>query len=269
MICPRRFPQFPWRWDGGTISRNLDGVWGMSVESTELLEIKTAREVETLSALWWLWLPLAGALALLAIAHFFQAGYQAWVAGERGALEFLHVVVPLASLVLALRLLARPEVRGRRLLQLWLGLAALGCLYVAGEEASWGQHYLQWSTPEYWQTVNDQGETNLHNTSSWLDQKPRGLLEIGVVIGGILIPLAALRWPQIRRSRLAIILPPMICLPSALIAEFARMSERILNVFGSAAGLFYRASEVQETYFYLFILFYLIVLRRRLLAWRA
>ncbi len=239
------------------------------VESTESPETATAREVGTLSALWWLWLPLAGALALLALPQISRAGYEAWVAGERGALEFLHVAVPLASLVLALSLLARPEVRGRRLLQLWLGLAALGSLYVAGEEASWGQHYLQWSTPEYWQTVNDQGETNLHNTSSWLDQKPRGLLEIGVVIGGILIPLAALRWPQIRRSRLAIILPPMVCLPSALIAEFAAVSERILNLFGVAGGVFYRTSEIQEMYFYLFILLYLIVLRRRLLAWGA
>ncbi len=235
-------------------------------ESTESPEIETAREVGTLSALWWLWLPLASALVLLALPQVSLAGYEAWVAGERGALEFLHIVVPLASLVLALSLLARPEVRGRRLLQLWLGLAALGSLYVAGEEASWGQHYLQWSTPEYWQTVNDQGETNLHNTSSWLDQKPRGLLEIGVVIGGILIPLAALRWPQIRRSRLAIILPSMICLPSALIAEFAAVSERILNLFGVAGGVFYRTSEIQETYFYLFVLLYLIVLRRRLLA---
>ncbi len=236
------------------------------VESTESLETETAQEVETLSALWWLWLPLAGALALAAYAHFFVAGYETWIAGERGALEFIHIVVPLASLVLALRLLARPEVRRHRLLQLWLGLAAFGCFYVAGEEASWGQHYIQWATPEYWQTVNDQGETNLHNTSSWLDQKPRVLLEIGVVIGGILIPLAALRWPQIRRSRFAIILPPMICLPSALIAEIAAISKVIPNVFASVPLLFYRASEIQETYFYLFILFYLIVLRSRLLA---
>ncbi|MEE9250624.1 MAG: hypothetical protein V3U93_05795, partial [Alphaproteobacteria bacterium] len=116
-------------------------------ESTESPEIETAREVGTLSALWWLWLPLASALVLLALPQVSLAGYEAWVAGERGALEFLHIVVPLASLVLALSLLARPEVRGRRLLQLWLGLAALGSLYVAGEEASWGQHYLQWSTP--------------------------------------------------------------------------------------------------------------------------
>ena len=24
--------QFPWRWESGTISTNLDGIWGMSVE---------------------------------------------------------------------------------------------------------------------------------------------------------------------------------------------------------------------------------------------
>jgi hypothetical protein len=25
--------QFPWRWDGSTISTNLDGIWGMSVKT--------------------------------------------------------------------------------------------------------------------------------------------------------------------------------------------------------------------------------------------
>ena len=222
-----------------------------------------------LSALWWLWLPLAGAVALLILAKLFPAGYEAWIAAELGVLELVHVIIPLASLLLALGMLIMPELRGRWLLRLWLALAALGTLYVAGEEASWGQQYFQWATPEIWHAVNDQGETNLHNTSSWLDQKPRAILELGVFAGGILIPLAALRWPWIRRSRPAIILPPMICLPSALIAEFARMSERALDAFAGGVQLYYRASEVQETYFYLFILLYLIALRRRLLAART
>ncbi len=234
------------------------------VETTKTLAAEPAHNSETMPALWWLWLPLGGALVLLACAHLYPAAYEAWVAGERGVLEFLHVVIPLASLALALRMLTMPEVRGRWPLWLWLGLAALGSLYVAGEEASWGQHYFGWVTPETWQAVNDQGETNLHNTSSWLDQKPRSLLELGVVMGGILIPLMALRWPRIRRARLAIILPPMICLPSALIAEFARMSERVLGALADGVQLFHRASEVQELYFYLFILLYLIVLYRRL-----
>src|SRR5690606_24599741 len=78
-------------------------------------------------------------------------------------------------------------------LKLWLAAGALGCLYIAGEEISWGQHIIGWGTPEYWAALNDQNETNLHNTSSWLDQKPRLLLEIGVVFGGLVMPLIA-RW---------------------------------------------------------------------------
>ena len=29
--------QFPWRWDAGTISTNLDGIWGMSVLTLVLI----------------------------------------------------------------------------------------------------------------------------------------------------------------------------------------------------------------------------------------
>jgi hypothetical protein len=178
--------------------------------------------------------------------------------------EALHVVLPLAGAVVAVHLLRMPATRRYRYLWLWLALAALGAFYVAGEEASWGQHYLGWGTPETWQSVNDQGETNLHNTSSWLDQKPRTLLELGVIVGGLIIPLFALRRPGIRRSRIAIILPPMLCLPSAALAEGVRMSERLLSALGTDFRIFYRGSEVQETFFYIFILLYLLALRARL-----
>ncbi len=43
-------------------------------------------------------------------------------------------------------------------------IGALGSLYIAGEEMSWGQHFFHWNTPEYWAEVNRQQETNLHNT---------------------------------------------------------------------------------------------------------
>ncbi len=70
-------------------------------------------------------------------------------------------------------------------LNLWVPLVTLACFYFAGEELSWGQHLFGWATPEYWNTINDQGETNLHNISSWFDQKPRMLLELFVLYGGI------------------------------------------------------------------------------------
>jgi len=221
-------------------------------------------EPAALSRLWWLWLPIAILLALFVWPKLFPAGYGVWIGGELGALELSHVVIPLTSLVVAGRMLGLAQVRRQPLLWAWLALATLGSFYIAGEEASWGQHYLGWATPEGWQGLNDQNETNLHNTSSWLDQKPRALLELGVIVGGIAIPLAALRWPGIRRTRLAVFLPPLLCLPSAAIAEAVRMSERALSALNPGTTLFERASEVQELYFYLFVLLYLIALRRRL-----
>ena len=233
---------------------------------TDIMKISGYGNADSLSAWWWLWLPLAGAIGILAVEYLFPANARGWIVSERGLVEFLHIVIPLASTILALRLLLRPQHRRYRWLWIWLVLASLGSFYVAGEEASWGQHYLRWATPESWQAVNDQGETNLHNTSSWFDQKPRMLLELGIVIGGIVIPLAALKWPAIRRVRFGIILPPMLCLPSTVLAELTRLSERVLDVVQPGTQLFTRASEVQETYFYVFILLYLIVLGRRLRA---
>ena len=221
---------------------------------------------EGFSAWWWLVLPTLAAVALAATALALPGFYATWIESEHGLLELCHVIIPLAGLVLALRILFMAELEGRLFLRLWVGLAAVACFYIAGEEASWGQHFFDWSTPESWQEINDQQETNLHNVSSWLDQKPRALLELGVVVGGILIPLLALWRPAIRRGALGIILPPLLCLPVALLAEITRATERMNEALGAMGNIFPRASEVQELYFYLFMLFYLIVLRQRLRA---
>lgn len=215
-----------------------------------------------------LWLPVAVAFALLLGWHLAPGFYDAYLAGEIGILEGSHVIIPLVSMGWCLAILALAEVRADRLAFGWIVLALLGSLYMAGEEASWGQHYAGWLTPESWQAINDQGETNLHNTSSWLDQKPRTLLEIGVIVGGIIIPLLALWQPTIREGRVALFLPPLACLPSALIAEVAKIWERLQALGLWDVTLFYRASEVQELYFSLFILFYLMVFSQRVLARR-
>jgi hypothetical protein len=220
---------------------------------------------DRLPRIWWLWLPLATALALLLLGQYAPRFYDRWIGSEdRGLLELSHVVLPLASMLLAIRILFMPQLREIRALYGLVALIAIACLYIAGEEASWGQHYLGWVTPEGWQALNDQGETNLHNISSWLDQKPRALLEAAIVFGGILVPLFALWKPQLRQGHFALVLPPLACLPVALLAEVSKLTDRLADVLGPAAHLFRRASEVQELYFYLFILLYLIVLRRRL-----
>jgi len=207
--------------------------------------------------LWTLWLPLGLAAALAGLGTFAPGWYDAWMNDERGGVELAQWLVLVAAVVVALRLLALPEVRRRPALFAWIGLAGLACFYVAGEEISWGQHLAQWNTPEYWRAVNDQGETNLHNTSSWFDQKPRTLLELGVIVGGLLGP-ALRRWrPGLLRGAADLLVPVAATLPIAAIAEFAGLDKRL------GLDLFFRPSEVQELYFYLFALAYLLVLGAR------
>ncbi|MEQ8354349.1 MAG: hypothetical protein RH942_02330 [Kiloniellaceae bacterium] len=223
---------------------------------------------ERLPAWLYLWLPLVSGVFLSLAWHLNPAFYRAYFVGESGILEAANLIVPVIAAGLCLRILAMPEVRQDRLVFVWILLGFLGSVYMAGEEASWGQHYIGWLTPESWQGINDQGETNLHNTSSWLDQKPRTLLEIGVIVGGIVIPLLALWRPSIREGRLALFLPPLACLPVAIVCEVGKIWERLQELGLWEVAIFYQASEVQELYIPLFIVFYLIVFRKRLLARR-
>lgn len=108
---------------------------------------------------------------------------------QSGIIEHLTVLVLipgiLAGLIALLRYSGRPT---PRFVILWILSWSLACIYFAGEEASWGQWYFNWKTPDFMAGINDQGETNLHNMSSWLDQKPRTLVEFFIFIVGFTIP---------------------------------------------------------------------------------
>jgi len=42
-------------------------------------------------------------------------------------------------------------------------ILALMCIFIAGEEISWGQRIFRWQTPEFFKNTNMQLETNFHN----------------------------------------------------------------------------------------------------------
>ena len=132
---------------------------------------------------WWLWLPLAVFLLLSLVYWWTPDLYRAWFEGEQGLLELSQFVLAVAAMGVALWTLKAPGLKGKPLLFAWVSLLALGCLYIAGEEVSWGQHLFFWQTPETWRALNDQNETNLHNISNLLDQVPRTLLELVYVHG--------------------------------------------------------------------------------------
>ena len=215
-------------------------------------------------AWWWLALPVLVLAGLIAASQRAPSFYDAWVIPEGyGVLEVAQFAIMLVALALAVRLLFNPFVLRRPFVLTVTIIAALSCLYIAGEEMSWGQHFFHWNTPDYWAEVNRQQETNLHNTYAVFEKYPRAILEIGVLIGGIIIPLAAAFMPRIRAMRLSLFFPPAALLPASLIVFAIKIADMAFQK-GHVRELLHRPSETIELYLYFFILAYLIVFSRRI-----
>lgn len=192
---------------------------------------------------------------------------------ELGLAETSQNIFLAVALIMAGLLLARANTLWMRV---WLCVVLLGVLYLLGEETSWGQHYFRWATDGWFAENNDQYETNLHNTSALLDQLPRNLLYLGMVVGGIVHPLLKL----VRQGRGLIDnpwwwAPTMACLPPVVFAFLSGAPKGFDKMLANAGveawvegfrleAFIGRASEMEECFMYFFFVVYLWSLGRRL-----
>ena len=204
----------------------------------------------------WLWIPLAIAIGQVILELTVDKTIVSISHSENGPHELMQFFfITMAGVVAALILIKFHSVMNL-LIKAWIFIALLACIYVSGEEVSWGQHFFDWTTPDFWSELNDQQETNLHNTSSWLDQKPRLILEIGVIVGGLLMPLIEKFKPSWLKTKFEVLYPPITLWVTALMAELPKYIEKINNELGN--DFFVRESEIQELFFFYFVLLYLI-----------
>jgi hypothetical protein len=220
-----------------------------------------------LNKILWLWVPLLVLISKIGIELYLEHEHIDWLVGENGPYETLEAVVLVIALLIALYTLVKMP-KDNKWLVGWVSLAALCCFYVAGEEISWGQHIMNWGTPEYWLALNDQGETNFHNTTSWLDQKPRLLLSIGVYIGGLILPLMfifkskLLEKPALKRFE--ILYPTQQFMVVAGICLFIKIADKIADI--TDLQLFARNAESEELFLFYFVLLYLLLMKKRLVS---
>ena len=197
-------------------------------------------------------IPLLILMSQLLIEFIVPTSEKAAFNSEGGPTEAVQFIFLMMAIPFALYLAFKVQ---NKWLKLWSALAALCCIYVAGEEISWGQHLFHWGTPENWSAINDQDETNLHNTSTWLDQKPRAIFEIGVLVGGIIIPALRKWMPSKLPEKFREIYPDNIVVFTAACALFVKISLVMADITGF--HLFWRGSEVLELYLYYFVFLYL------------
>lgn len=210
----------------------------------------------------WLIVPILLILSQIGLELNFTREELAPMHSENGPHELLQSLYIGFAFFLALFMLLKINWKTQKEIGFVVAIAALGSFYISGEEISWGQHFLNWDTPAYWSHINDQNETNLHNTSHWLDQKPRLLLFIGIVVAGLLVP-AFRRWnPSRLPSRFAVFYPSDILSVTALGVLVPYAIQEITEQF-IRGGVFARVSEVQEVYMYYFVALYLWDLYKR------
>ncbi len=145
---------------------------------------------------WILFLTLVGAYLLMAV-YFPHAYIIATYEDLIG--EWAQVFLFSFTMLLA----ARQAYSSSRF-RLFFSLLALACLYVAGEEISWGQRLFDIPTPEFFSAHNLQQETNLHNfftgpISTLTKQGIEYCIAAGLVGYGLLYP-----WHLQRRMQAAL-----------------------------------------------------------------
>ncbi len=212
----------------------------------------------TLHKFWWIFLPVVLLLIQIGIEILLDDPTRESFLKEGGSHENFQAAIMAVACIMATILILRVQ---NIWLKIWFGIASLASLYVAGEELSWGQWLFHWQTPAEWELLNDQGETNLHNTSSWLDQKPKALLQIGVLVGGIILPLLKLLKPSALPERFTLIYGDYHLLPTAFIALGMKLAETAQDHLGF--HFFWRISEVLELYMFYFVALYLYYMMKR------
>ena len=205
----------------------------------------------------WLIVPIVIAI-MPYIARMISLDSDAVMYTESGIIENITVVSLLIAII-ATFLFLKSNVRFN-FLKIWMVIFLLGSIYYAGEEISWGQHYFGWATPESWISVNDQQETNLHNTAAIFDQIPRTLLSLAALIGGVLIPVFR-KFSNHKPSEDSLfdwLLPTYVCIPAALLSLLVSWHEKIYKILDMKIPMVLdiRAGETKECLLALFMMMY-------------
>jgi hypothetical protein len=186
--------------------------------------------------------------------------FSRWIESESGLIENATAILLLPAVYFALVAGVRYSRRYGALVLLWFfGFAAV-CFGFAGEEISWGQHWLGWQSPEYFIENNRQGETNFHNVNIHFGRVVKSILTIAIIVGGLIMPLRRRKRPA-NESRMAsfwdIVTPTIVCVPAAVFVFGVRLVERFRTWFDlDTAILAVNLKESQELYIAIFLLVY-------------
>ena len=218
----------------------------------------------------WLVLPLSLVPLQMLAKAMGEEFYRRTMRGELGLIENLTVLSLAVAVGCALVLFRRRSQVECKQFGLFALVMAMGCFFFAGEEASWGQHWFDFTPPDAIAERNEQGEFNLHNDpflETVLDQLPRLLLTIAALVGGVIAPLVRRRrgLGPARFDGAQIwgwIWPTIVCLPAALVAIAVSLPKKIFRLLDREQPYYFDISpgETKELGLALFLMLYLLTM---------
>jgi hypothetical protein len=184
----------------------------------------------------------------------------ALLANEDALVEWVQFLFVLAMIVLSAMLAIALWRQDHRWLALLYAVAALGAVFIAGEEVSWGHRIVGFLTPAELEDINKQGEANIHNVGSIL-----GLFNLGVMVVSLAaLVLPVLRWTVWRdraRSVAGYVLIPPFALATAFAIPFAYRAVRLLFLPDAGARTT-KYAEFAELCFYFGLVVFFLLARR-------
>jgi len=110
--------------------------------------------------------------------HSGLSGFNTYIWNENGLIELLQVFFLILSIYILFKFLIQSKNIKYRSINLFLYLYTIFLCFFFLEEISWGQHFFNWQSPEFFMNFNSQNETNIHNINSFFNEFPRLILSI-------------------------------------------------------------------------------------------
>lgn len=160
----------------GRYSRSVAEATGLVKQA---IEDSTARwAISPRLARWLFVFPIVGGLAILASRA--SRSLFSLLTDEDRILEWSQFALYLTAAAIAFLNALRLRRSRQHLPALAWVAFTVGCVFIAGEEISWGQRIFGWGTPFGLRAVNYQGETNVHNIRTVLNG-----VNVSLLVGGL------------------------------------------------------------------------------------
>ena len=101
---------------------------------------------------------------------------------EGGFFEWVQFFCYLFAVFVTVQCILKNKSQINSMVNILLSFFAIGCLFIALEEISYGQHIFKWETPTHFTEINGQRETNLHNLKFIMENQ---IQHIAFVIVGL------------------------------------------------------------------------------------